>query len=535
MHHRTLLLFVMTLLAALCAGQQAVTTHHYDNRRTGWNSQETVLTPAVVGSSSFGLLTTVALDDQVDAQPLVVPGVTITSGASPGTHDVVYIVTEANSVYAIDAHSGAVLLQSNLGVPVHKPLGCNNNGPNVGITSTPVIDLGSKTLYAIAYTQDAAGPTYRLHALDLGNLTDKITPRVVAASHKLSDGTTYSFRPMYQRQRAALLLANGSVYAGFGSFCDQASSLSRGWLLGWNAGTLAPLPGKLLNTQSTDPDDYFLSSIWMSGFGPAADDSGNVFFVTGNSDFAGTNYDGITSLQESVIKLSPSLGTVLSLFTPSNQASLDETDADFGSGGVTLLPDQAGTVPHLAVAAGKRGVMFLMNADKLGGFSTVTNNVLGTYGIGGECWCGMSYFQDPSDGLGRVVTSGGRVAGLWKLAVTPRPSLTRIKSSPSIGGGQDPGFFTSVSSNGTSSPVIWALSRPISAQAPSISLFAFDPETPGKTMSKLYSGPAGSWPNAGGDAFLVPVVANGEVFVASNKQLHIFGVKPPSPPLGGLK
>jgi hypothetical protein len=128
--------------------------------------------------------------------------------------------------------------------------------------------------------------------------------------------------------------------------------------------------------------------------------------------------------------------------------------------------------------------------------------------------------------LGRIVSSGGRSAGVYKVLVTPSPGLVWMKGSQSIGGGQDGGFFTSISSNGTATPVIWALSRPLSAQSTAISLFAFDPETAGKTMKKLYSAPAGTWPSIKADADLVPVVANGEVFVASYKELRIFGVKP---------
>ena len=125
-----------------------------------------------------------------------------------------------------------VLLNPNFGTPVSFPLGCTNNGPNVGINSTPVIDLSSKTMYVVIYTQDSTGPAYRIHALDLGSLTDKVSPQVVAASHMLLDGTTFSFNATYQRQRPGLLLANGNIYAGFGSFCDFAANVSRGWLLG---------------------------------------------------------------------------------------------------------------------------------------------------------------------------------------------------------------------------------------------------------------------------------------------------------------
>jgi hypothetical protein len=510
----------------LATSQTAVTTYHLDNNRTGWNSHETVLTPANVGPSTFGLLKNVPLDDQVDGQPLFVPGVTITAGGHQGLHDVVYVATEGNTVYAIDAKAGTVLLKPNFGKPVTWPLGCNNNGPNVGINSTPVIDLTSNTLYVIIYTQDSSGPAFRIHALDLGSLADKTAPQLVVASHTLIDGTTFNFNATYQRQRPGLLLANGNVYAGFGSFCDFAANLSRGWLLGWSTGSLTPLPAnQIFDTQATSPDSFFLSSIWMSGYGLAADDSGNILFVTGNSDYSGTTYDGVSNIQESAIKVSPNLSTVLDLFTPKNQASLDQTDADFGSGGLLVLPDQPGSIPHIAVAVGKVGSLFVMNEDNLGGYSTKKNNVLGTYNVG-NCWCGPSYFVDPSDGTARVVTSGGRNVQVYKVQTSPNVALTRVSTSASLGGTQFPGFFTSISSNGTSNPIIWALSRPTSASGNPIFLFAFNPESlTGGAMKQLYRFHAGTWPNTGGSANLVPVVANGEVFVASYAQLQIFGLK----------
>ena|ERR1700677_1547093 len=514
------------LFSFVSAAQTAITTYHYDNYRTGWNSTETALTPATVASSSFAVLAKVALDDQVDGQPLVVPGVTITAGNNQGVHDVVYVVTGNDTVYAIDATAGTVLLSQSLGKPVRWPLGCNNNGPNVGIDSTPVIDASVNTLYVMAYTQDSTGPAYRIHALDLGSLTDKITPTVVSASHTLTNGTTFNFNATYQRQRPGLLLANGNVYAGFGSFCDFSANLSRGWLLGWNASTLAPLSANRVNDiQATSPNSFFLSSIWMSGYGLTADDSGNILFVTGNSDYSGTTYDGVSNIQESVVKVSSDLTTMLDLFTPSNQASLDGGDVDFGSGGVLVLPDQAGSLPHLAVAAGKFGSMYLMNEDHLGGYSTTKNNVLGTYQVGG-CWCGESYFVDPTDGAPRVVSSGGQQIYVWKLQTSPTPKLTGVTRSSAIrNGAQDPGFFTTVSSNGNASPIIWALSRPVSQQQNQIVLYAFNPDAGGSSMTRLYMGVAGAWPNVTGNANLVPVVANGKVYVASNKQLVIFGLK----------
>jgi hypothetical protein len=521
------LLFVALLLVTqgvTASAQTAVTTYHNDNNRTGWNATETSLTPANVKASSFGLLYKVSLDDQVDAQPLVVPGVNITAGKFQGTHDVVYVATGNDTVYAIDADAGTVLLSVSLGTPVTYPLGCGNNAPHVGVDSTPVIDRAGNNLYVMAYTQASNGPTYTLHALDLGNLTDKITPTVVRATRSLSDGTTFNFNATYQRQRPALLLADGNVYAGFGSFCDFGANLSRGWLLGWNSSTLAPLSANQLNdTQATSPDTFFLSSIWMSGYGPSTDDAGNILFVTGNSDYSGNTYDGVSNIQESVVKISSDLTTVLSIFTPSNVGALDQSDNDFGSGGVLVLPDQPGSTPHLAVALGKVGQMFLMNEDSLGGYSTKKNNVLGTYTAGG-CWCGESYYVDPTDGLARVVSSGGTKVQLWKLQTSPSPKLTAGIKSAALTTGQDPGFFTSVSSNGTASPIIWAIARPSSQQSPGIYLYAFNPDSSG-VMATLFRSQAGTWPNQGGNANLVPTVANGKVYVAGNKQLDIFGLK----------
>lgn len=517
------LLYMVLGTGTMVSGQTAVWTYHYDNNRTGWNSQETVLTPANVNASSFGLLNSVALDDQVDAQPLFVPHVLITAGSHQGTHDVVYVGTEGNTIYAIDAHNGTVLLKPNFGAPVPLPLGCTNNGPNVGINSTPVIDLASRTMYVVVYTKDLSGPAYRIHALDLGNLSDKVTPQVVTASHTLTDGTTFKFNATYQRQRPALLLLDGNIYAGFGSFCDFAANLSRGWLLGWDAGSLSALPAnQLLDTQPTSFLSFFLSAIWMSGYGPAADDAGNILFVTGNSDPFGNTYDGVSNIQESVVKVSPNLTTVLDLFTPKNQAFLEQTDGDFGSGGVLVLPDQAGSQPHLAVAAGKVGSMFLMNEDNLGGYSTQRNNVLATYMVG-SCWCGQSYFKDP-DGAARVVSSGGKTIKVWKLQTSPKVSLTNVTSSGHVGGGQTGGFFTSISSNGSSNPIIWSLSHP-AGPANTVNLYAFNPDSPGTTMTQLVKLSAGNWPNLDGNANLVPVVADGQVFVASNMQLRIFGLR----------
>jgi len=216
--------------------------------RTGWNQHEQVLTTANAKVPGFGLLHSVALDDQVDAQPLFIAGQAV---QGQGTHDVVYVVTESNTIYAIDASNGVVLKQQNLGSPVPASLSgidkCSNNAANIGIGSTPVIDQSRGVLYAITYTLESGKPVYRLHALDLSGLTDKVPSVIISASHKLSDGSTYNFQPEHARQRAALLAANGYIYAGFASWCDWHADVSRGWLLGWEPGSLKPLAASQLN------------------------------------------------------------------------------------------------------------------------------------------------------------------------------------------------------------------------------------------------------------------------------------------------
>ena len=521
---------LLLLVSHVLIAQIAVTTNHYDNHRTGWNFKETTLTPANVGSSSFGVLFSIPLDAAVNAQPLVVPNQQITAGNFQGKHDVVYVATEGNTIYAIDVHTGTVLLSPNFGPPLVQPFGCKND-PLVGTESTPVINLATNTMYVMIYTSESNGPVYRLHALDLGSLADQQPPVVVSASHTLTDGSTFNFDATYQRQRPALLMANGNIYAGFGSFCDFEANESRGWMLGWQATTLAPLPGnQLLDMQANDSSEFFLSSIWMSGSGPAADGYGNVYFTTGNSDPSGNSYDGKTNIQESAVKVSPDLTQVLDLFTPSNWGILDEQDLELGSGGIMLLPRI--TLPtskepyiDLAVADGKETTMFLMNQNDLGGYDPNNNNVLGQYSAG-HCMCGASYFVDPSDLSPRVVIGAGTTIQSWKLQTSPTVGLTNVANSVGVFQ-RNHGAYTTVSSNGTKSPIIWAAGNPNKIgqnNSSAMGLFAFDPEAGGSTLKMIYSNETfGTWPYYG-NAFTVPVVANGEVFVGSAQQLTIFGL-----------
>lgn len=529
------------VLLTSCATE--VTTYHYDNLRTGWNSNERRLKPSNVNATSLYVLT-LQLDDandQVDTQPLIVRKVHIAGGK----HDVVYVATENNSIYAIDADTDTKLLKVNLGTPISWPLGCGNNGPTVGIDGTPAIDLLTGTMYVIAYIQDPANggnPEYYLHALDIATLSDKVSPRLVSASGTSSNNQTLNFQAAYQRQRPGLLLQNGNIYAGFGSFCDFGGANSRGWVLGWQAGTLNPLPSNNINNrQPTEPNNMFLSSVWESGYGLAGDPNGNVYFTTGNSDYSGTTYDGCTNIQESVVKLPSTLVRNCpavpppnpSLFTPANESGLDVYDVDVGSAGVMALPDQSGSVPRLLVANGKDGSMFLLNRDNLGGFTPGNAGVLGgVKSIGNGCWCGPTYFDDGSP---HVVGSGGvwgnnfasNSVQLWNLQTSPSPQLVQAATGSMPDTVQDPGFFTTVSSHGKHNAIIWAVSRPLrNSGSSAIRLYAFNATPSGSTLQSLFPGAvAGSWPNMGGNANIVPVVANGKVYVASYRELDIFGLR----------
>jgi hypothetical protein len=493
-----------------------VVTHHNDVQRTGWNSQETVLTASNVSSATFGLLHSVAVDDQVDAQPLVLTNQSISGAQGPRT--VIYVATEGNTVYAIDASSGTVLLQRNFGTPVPKSAFgyCDFNPAHIGINSTPVIDRAAGMLFVVIYTSNGGIPTYRLHALSLTTLADTIPPVFVTASHRLTNGTTYTFQASKDRQRAALLEANGNIYVAFTSFCDLFANVSRGWVLGWSASTLKPLAANQLNDKlATSLNNEFLSTVWMSGAGLAASADGGVFFATGNS--ANGSYDSVNNLSESVVKMSSDLTQVTDFFTPSNVNTMG--DNDLSAGGVLVIPTQSGPIPNLAVAVGKDGRMFFMNQQNLGKFTSGgPDKVLGTFPVGG-CWCAESYYKG-SDGVGRVLSSAGNTIISWKLQTSPSVTLVKERTLSAVVSGQDPGFFTSVSSNGTQSgtAVIWAVSRPTNTNPATILLYAFN----AANGSLLFSETAGTWPNPG-NANIVPVVANGRVFVASNQQLAIFG------------
>jgi hypothetical protein len=331
------LLFVAPAVIA----QTSVWTQHNDNLRTGANLTETTLTPANVNGAQFGMLFKHVLDDQLYTQPLVVPHVMIGGGA----HDVVYVTTVNNSVYAFDARDATnsqPFWHVNFGTPASldsAPFGCLDINGKMGIIGTPVIDVARQVLYVVALTQAAGKFTQRLHALDLATGADlPESPRMITAPE---------FDPLMQSQRPALMLLNGNVYVGYASHCDKGPY--HGFLMAYDATTLEQTA--IFNTTPGGLG----ASVWQSGQGPAADADGNVHIVTGNGD-----WDGKSKWSESFLKLDPKL-KLLDWFTPTNHFELDAKDNDLDSSGATLIP---GT--HLVLGGGKEGVLYSIDTRNLG-------------------------------------------------------------------------------------------------------------------------------------------------------------------------
>lgn len=358
------------LLAALpfplLAQPASVTTQHNDVNRTGSNLREPVLNTSNVNVAQFGKLFTRAVDGHIYAQPLYVPNVLV---ANQGTHNVVYVATQHNSVFAFDADLpvlAAPLWQVNLGTS--RPAGFPTRygiesgiQVEIGITSTPVIDTVSMTLYVVAYTQDSSsGPYhYRLHALDLTSGAEKFGGPVeiqasVPGTGEGSVGGSIVFDPAMQMQRPSLLLANGNVYAGFGSFAD--TDPYHGWIMAYNAATLAQ--AAIFNTTP----DAGEGAVWMAGQGLLADGSGNLYFMVANGSTTGQT--GGSSYGNSFVKLSGSNLTLLDWFMPYNATVLASEDLDLGSSGPILIP---GT--KLITGGGKEGELYLIDTTNMGHFN----------------------------------------------------------------------------------------------------------------------------------------------------------------------
>jgi hypothetical protein len=523
-----LALLLVGLLSATSVFAQDVLTYHGDPLRTGWFSSETQLTTSNVNAKSFGLLHTVVLDGRVDAEPLYVSQLAFNAKKA---RNFVFVVTENNSLYRIDADKGTIVGHRKLGraVPYQYKNYDDNVFPVMGILGTPVIDRAAGIIYLVSDTYNGKVDIFHLHAISITTMKDLVTPIVIKFGATLADGSIWTFNPKYHLQRPGLLEANGSIYVAFGSNGDTQPDQSRGSILRFDATSLAFLGSDVTNTLRLNTNPYYLSSIWQSGFGIASDSNGDIYFSTGNSDPYTPSYSTSFNRPDSVVHLTGDLTALVDSFTPSDYFQLDQGDTDLGSGGAMLLPDQPGSTPHLIVAGGKDGRTFLLNRDSLGGYTqNGPDNVLQAVNQGG-CWCGPAYFVG-SDGNPYVITGGGNGITSWKLTA-PAAQLVQQTSAPwSVTDGLPDygGAIPVVSSNGTTAgtAIVWLVQRPSSSSDSNpgtpVTLQAFDASNLG---TQLISLPAGTWTHAvNSNADLVPTVANGKVYVASNMQLQIFGL-----------
>src|SRR3989441_2151350 len=529
--------------------QVSISTYHNDNARMGRNPNEALLNPANVNPTAFGKLFSYPVDGHVYAQPLYVPNVDI---PGQGRHNVVFVATEHNSVYAFDADSPGTgplwavsFIDPAHGVtPVpHEDVGSEDLVPEIGITGTPVIDEQTGTLYVVAKTKEVSADgvhyVHRLHALDITTGTEKFQGPVVIGDTVFAAGDyTYVsgpsvdgsgdgsingrlfFNALRQHQRPGLLLLKGVVYIGFGSHGDVGPY--HGWVIGYDAANLAQAP-VLFNTTPNGG----LGGIWMSGTGPAADADGNIYVITGNGTFdtaaPRTNYG------DSFIRLSPAGGlSVADFFTPANQSDLNEGDLDLGSGGAIVLPDSAGSEahPHLLIGGDKQGVLYVIDRDNMTGFNADGDQILQTVPItAGPACITCRIFSTPAFWEGKLYVVASRdVLKQYTLANGVLSSLPALQAGDVFG---FPGATPAISSNGATNGIVWALDTSNNGtpngsgiSSPAI-LFAYD----ATNLSKLYSSPA-SGAGAAGDAlkFTVPTVANGKAYVGTQTELSVFGL-----------
>src|ERR1700732_749663 len=484
--------------------QQPLLTSRADISRSGANTNETLLTPTNVSTNSFGRLFSFPVDYYVMAQPLYVPNVNI---PNQGTHNVVYVVTEMDSVYAIDADNGAQLWYASMlnggttASGTYLPCGTGPGYNQEGIVSTPVSDPTTNTMYLVAKTRLNTTVRHHLHALDITTGYEQAgSPVLSTATSTSNKGHVTVFKSLHQKNRPGLLLLNGVLYLGFGS--NSCNDRATGWVLFYDANNLSQLA--VFNTSP----DYGLASIWQAGVGLAADTDGNIFVET--AEAGGNGFDvpnGGQTFCNSVLKLSPNL-TLADYFTPWSVAYLNSHDLDLSSTGALILPDQDGPYPHELIASGKQGIVYVLNRDRLGMFSandsqvlqevvlepSVRNDVL----FGSPAyWNNTVYFAPNASPLMAFPLSGG-------LLGTP------VKTSAIYPGSHSP----SISANGNSNGVLWVVTG---------QLIAFD----AVSLKQLYT--TNQAPN-GRDTlppighFVTQTVANGKVYVGTQNSLEAYGL-----------
>ncbi|KXU90859.1 pyrrolo-quinoline quinone [Paraburkholderia monticola] len=500
------------------AAVQDVLTYHDDIARTGQNLSETRLTPANVTASTFGKVGFFTVDGKVDAQPLFVGSLAIAGG----THNVLYVATENDSVFAFDADTGATLWQASTlrtGETPSDDLGCTQIVNTIGVTSTPVIDRSRGThgtIYVVAMSKDAAGGYHqRIHALDLATGAELLNgPTEITASYPGGGaGNTNGvvpFTPSLYAERAALLQLGNTVYTTWTSHCDNGGYT--GWIMSYSADTL-----QQTSVLNVTPNGIG-GSVWMSGAGPASDGS-SIYLLDANGTFDTTlNASGFPASSDfgnAFLKLGTSGGlSVADYFAMTNVVEESNGDIDLGSGGALVLPDLTdanGTVQHLTLGAGKDSTVYVLNRDSMGKFNATTDNIyqeIPAQLAGGE-WGMPAYFN------GRVYF--GTVGDHLKAFTVTNAKLSITPSAQSAMTFAYPGTTPSVSANGTANGIVWAAENGTVA-----ALHAFDPIT----LNELYnSNQMGTRDQFGtGNKFITPLIANGKVYVGTTNGVAVFGL-----------
>jgi hypothetical protein len=527
----------MALVNCACSTAQVnVTTYQNDIGRTGQNLSETILNTSNVNATQFGKLFSQPVDGQIYAQPLYLSGITV-NGA---THNVIFVATENDSVYAFDADSNggtnssplwqASLLSTAYGAAsgattVSSNLVGSDIQPQVGITGTPVIDPVSGTLYVVSKTMEGGNAVQRLHALNVSTGLEKFGGPVVVTATVAGTGIgsvngTLTFDPLWENQRPGLLLLNGIVYIGFAAHGDNGPW--HGWILGYNATTLVQTGAYCASPNGTG------GGFWMSGQGLAADQLnpttapyGRMFVPTGNGDYTATSpYTNSMDYGDSHLDLNLANGapTITDEFTTNQQATLDSEDGDVGSGGMMVVPTQTtGSYPHLAVQAGKAGTLYLLNRDNLGGYNATADQVVqelpysvGDVGVWSSpaYWNGNVYYWGRFDNLKQFSLVNGLL------------NTTPTESSEQYG---FPGATPSISANGTTQGIVWTIdSEAYVTPGPSI----LQAHNASSVATTLYSSATNTARDAAGDAvkFTVPTVVNGKVYVGAAAEVDIYGL-----------
>jgi hypothetical protein len=528
-HVRALFVSVLSVVAAQHPAPVAkrqlpvIATAQNDNARTGANLLETTLTPQNVNAAQFGRVAWFLVDGDVYAQPLYIPQLDI---PGKGVHNVLFVATEQDSVYAFDAdtastaqlwHASFADPQKNISPVSSRDVFCPFLAPNVGITSTPVIDLASKTLYALARTREPENGSWvfrqKLHALDLATGAEKFGgPVTIRASYPgekslLSKGIV-QFDPLRENQRAALLLAKGNVFITWASSCDVGPYY--GWVMSYDAHTLKQTG--VLNVAPSAKE----SGIWQADAGPAADADGNIYLITGNGKF--TAASGGHDYGDSVLKIALTSNglSVRDFFTPADQEHLNDTDGDFGSGSPVLLPDQPAPHSHLLLAAGKSAKLYELDRDQLGHFHPGDDDhavqvvPAGAQSFGAPAyWNGHVYYFLMEDVLRDYPLQNGRL-----------PAQPAAKSPTKI---HDPGT-PAISADGARNGIVWILSTKVwnGSDQPAV-LYAYDASN---VARELYTSEQNSARDRAGRAlrFTIPSVANGRVYVPAKRQIDVYGL-----------